>query len=1262
MLHKEEDFVFWEKRSWKFLLIVLILALTGINQASLAASLTSYAGNAYSGTVEGVNGIARLHSPYSLVKTPDGKTLSINLGHNISLIENDGSISILAGDITAGDIDGIATAARFNSPRFGALDSQANLYVTDYNNHKIKKININTGEVITYAGSSAGYLDGDRLSAQFRNPSGIAIDSDDNIYVSDLTNRRVRKISPDGLVTTIAGSGTAGWLDGPAMTARFNQPQGLAVGNNGELYLADSANRRIRKIFHDNGSWLVTTVAGTGTAGDSVGDALSSGLRNPISVSFLSSSGLLISDSQNYKIKLLDLDTNMVSELAGSENGYRDGSAGDGMMGIVGGLLPLDGNNILIADYSNHQIRKLDLSSTYESPAISTVAGRNFAGNINEKFGVNRLNTPRGMVKDSHGNIFLADSVNHRIKKINSSGELSVFVGSSSGLEDDQGESARFHTPTALAIDANDNIYVADWGNHRIRKITPDGTVSTYAGSSLGFSDGNSSLAQFRNPRGLALDSNGNLYVADYSNHAIRKIDSLGNVTTISGTGTSGLVDGLGSNARHNNPFDLVIDNQGGIYVSDYSNHAIRRLHQQDGFWITNTIAGGIGLGNKDGQGLKALFNRPAGLAYSNLSGHLYIVDRSNQSIRVLDQDDNVITIAGIGFSGFSDGEQFEASFINPEYILLDSEEKVLLADSGNHRIREIDLTRINIASTPVDSSEDLGLKVSTYTGFSGTANFRDGNKQTAFFRNPHGMIYDNESNLYVADRANHRIRKISPDGLVTTFAGSTAGLLDGKRIASLFRNPTDMVFDSQGNMFVTDYSNHVIRKITPGGDASIFAGNTVAGFNDGPGLSAQFNGPFGITVDSSDNLYVTDYNNSRIRKITPSAEVTTLTGSAHGFRDGDIGVARFNRPQGITINSNNEIFVADYNNHRIRKISGSIVTTVAGIGNAGFSDGPGNQALFYNPSFIVIDNEGNLLVSDLTNNRIRKINTNLEVSTIAGIGIQGFKDGDANKALFHGPRGIAINSNGDILVAEDSHRIRLISEKEVITAPQPIVINPGNAAPVIEMLTDIQFDEDNTIAIRIGVNLDLRVFVYDFEDGLAVRNSLRWNSNIDGLISSGDTRLNTSLLSQGLHIISAIVRDSGGLETRLSFSVQVFGLGENSDDMRQIIEQQNRDRLVKITLPNKKSFARNQGRLRAVAYNFDNFNNITADLRKDILWEIERQGSQNGLRQFLRQGGALRLNLIRRNGVYNLYARVGDTENSIRIRVNKQRIIILDN
>jgi sugar lactone lactonase YvrE len=1259
MLRNEEDLVFGE-RVCKLLIIVLILALTGINQASQSASLTSYAGNAYSGTVEGIPGIARLTSPYSIVKTPDGKVISINLGHNISLIETDGSISLLAGDIVAGDVDGLATGARFNSPRFGAFDSQGNLYVTDYNNHKIKKININTGEVVTYAGSTAGYLDGARLSAQFRNPTGIVIDSDDNIYVSDFTNRRIRQISSDGIVTTIAGSGTAGWLDGLATSARFNQPQGLAIGVNGDLYLADAANRRIRRIYNDAGNWMVTTIAGTGVAGDVVGDALSSTFSNPLSVCFVAGNKLLIADSGNQKVKLLDLDSNIVSELAGSENGYRDGPAQDAMLGTFAGMLSLDDDSVLIADYTNHQIKHLSLNTVYQKPVINTIAGRNLSGNTNGKFGVNRLNTPRGMVKDSHGNIFFADSSNHRIKKIDSNGDVSVFAGSVSGLQDDQGEEARFHTPTGLAIDADDNIYVADWGNHRIRKITPGGLVTSYAGSSLGFTDGSSNLAQFRNPRGLAIDHSGNLYVADYGNHSVRRIDSLGNVITVSGTGVAGLVDGLGSNARHHNPFDLVLDNNGGIYVSDYTNHAIRKLHLEDGLWVTSTVAGGIGLGNKDGQGLTALFNSPAGLEY--LDGYLYVVDRNNQCIRIIDQNDNVMTLAGTGFSGFADSGQFEASFANPEYIFIESSTRALVADSANHRIREIDLSRINIPSVPGQGSVDNGLKVSTYTGFSGVANFRDGNTKTAFFRNPHGMIYDAENNLYVADRGNHRIRKITPSGVVTTYAGSTAGLLDGKRIASLFRNPTDMVFDSQGNMFVTDYGNHVIRKITPSGDVSIFAGTSVAGFNDGPGLVAQFNGPFGIAVDSFDNLYVTDYNNSRIRKITPDAEVTTLTGSAHGFRDGHISLARFNRPQGITINSNDEIFVADYNNHRIRKISNSVVSTIAGHGNAGFKDGAGAQSLFHHPSFIILDNQGNLLVSDMTNNRIRKIDSNNEVTTIAGLGIQGFKDADANKALFHLPRGLAINSTEDILVAEDSHRIRLISEKEVIAPPPPIVINPGNSAPVIEMLTELQLDANNTIAIRIGVNLDLRVFVYDFEDGLAVRNNLRWDSNVDGLISSGDTRLNTARLSSGLHLITATVRDSGGLETSLSFSIQVFGLGEDVDGARQIIEQQNRDRLVKITLPNKKSFVRRQGRLRAVAFNFDNFNNITADLRRDILWEIERQGSETGLRQFLGQGGVLRLNRIRRKGVYNLYARVGDTENTVKIRVNKQRVMILDN
>ncbi|ACU03574.1 IPT/TIG domain-containing protein [Pedobacter heparinus] len=317
---------------------------------------------------------------------------------------------------------------------------------------------------------------------------------------------------------------------------------------------------------------------------------------------------------------------------------------------------------------------------------------------------------------------------------------------------------------------------------------------------------------------------------------------------------------------------------------------------------------------------------------------------------------------------------------------------------------------------------------VSTFAG-DGTAGLFNGAAADAQFRNPEGLAVDAQGNVIVADRQNHTIRKISPAGQVTTIAGDgTAGYADGTGTAAKFSSPWKLAIDPLGNIIVADRDNFKIRKIAPDGAVTTLAGST-AGFADGTGSAAKFMQPLDVVADAQGNIYVADNTAHRIRKVSPSGTVTTLAGDGTaGYLDATGVQAKFRNPSGLTVDQQGNIIVADRLNHRIRKITpAGTVSTIAGAGTTGLLDGDALTAKFADPYGVAVDAGGNILVAELTNARIRKITPVGQVSTLAGSSA-GFADGLSVNAKFNQPTDLDIDAKGNIYVAEvTNHRIRMI-------------------------------------------------------------------------------------------------------------------------------------------------------------------------------------------------------------------------------------------
>ncbi|MFN3697736.1 MAG: hypothetical protein ACK4VO_09880, partial [Pseudobdellovibrio sp.] len=719
-------------------------------------------------------------------------------------------------------------------------------------NQIIRKITP-AGDVTTLAGTagSSGSTNGTGSAARFNSPSGVAVDSSGNVYVADRGNQIIRKITPAGDVTTLAGTaGSSGSTNGTGSAARFNSPSGVAVDSSGNVYVADTQNTIVRKITSVG---VVTTLAGMPSAG-------------------------------------------------GASDGVGDLARFFGPQGVAADSM----GNVYVSDSSNHTIRRITSGG-----AVTTFAGLAVSSGATNGTGSSaRFNFPRKIAADSNGNIYVSETF--YIRKITSGGVVTTFAGTSGspGTADGTGASARFNGLGGLAVDSSGNLYVADSSNHTIRKITPAAVVSTFAGSPgvSGTVDGTGASARFRSPVGVTVDSSGNVYVADFGNHTIRKITSAGVVTTLAGTaGSSGLVDGMGSSARFNSPGGLSIDSNGDLYVVDYNNNLIRKITSAGQVTIYAGKIGSFGL--KNGSRLDATFYQPSDITI-DLLGNLYISETGNNVIRKISTSGTVTTFAGADtHNGYVDGLPTEARFKSLSAMTADHLGNIYLTDTDNHIIRKI--TPNGVVSTFAGLAASTGL----VNGVSSTARFNSpldiatdsagnlyvtdlnnnairkitlagevttlvGSESGIFF--PMAVTADNAGNVYIIPTPfSHSVMKISSGGGVSIIAGTgSPGYVDGAGGTAQFFSPFGLTTDSLGNVYVADSGNYIIRKITPGGVVSTLAGTVgVKGLADGAGNSAKFFSLGRLTIDKRNNLYVIDGN--RIRKITPSGTVTTVFGSA---------------------------------------------------------------------------------------------------------------------------------------------------------------------------------------------------------------------------------------------------------------------------------------------------------------------------------------------------------------------------------------------
>ncbi len=640
------------------------------------------------------------------------------------------------------------------------------------------------------AGSTGGpgTINGRGSQARFYFPYDVAADGVGNLYVADTFNHTIRKVSANGIVSTHAGSpGQPGAIDGPLSSARLNLPTALAFDGAGNLFVVDSGNHLIRRITP---SGEVTTLAGSpGETGSADGLGAEARFRSPSGIAVDASGNILVSDTLNHTIRLItpDLQVSTLAGLAGA-SGRADGERQEA-----------------------------------------------------------RFSRPAGIAVDAAGNIFVADSLNSTIRRISSAGIVSTLAGvpGQAGSADGPVATAQFDMPFGVAVDGTGSVLVSETVSSTIRRISPDGVVSTVAGRTrtYGAVDAVGTDATLFFPRGIDVDTHGVIYVADTDSHIIRQIASDLQVSTLAGLhGGRGSADGNGDRARFNLPFGVAVDSAGTVYVADSDNFTIRRI-TPDG--IVTTLAGSPGMpGSVDGSGADARFLHPFGIAVGP-QGDLFVADR--ETVRHITSEGDVTTIAGEeGMRGADNGPGEQARFDELRSIGVDDAGNIYVADTFNHTIRKI---------TPE------GV-VSTLAGTAGQQGALNGTGSSARFFQPYGVAVDADGTVFVADSSNATVRKITPAGQVTTVAGATGqfGSADGTGDDALFDGFIGIALDSDGNLYAANRVTHTVRKITPDGVVTTIAGAAgLPGTENGFASTTRLTFPRAVAVGHDGTLYIAE-------------------------------------------------------------------------------------------------------------------------------------------------------------------------------------------------------------------------------------------------------------------------------------------------------------------------------------------------------------------------------------------------------------------